>query len=147
MNKEVILSDLLKEIRINYQLLRKGVEVVHKGSDLSIGVRAVIEILNDQGAMTVPHLAKTRHMSRQSIQVMVDEMLKMGWLETKPNPFHKKSSLIELTAEGKKAYKNMQDQEIKHMKKLNIDVPVKKLEEALKLVEHINKKIDLFLRQ
>ena len=147
MTKEAILADLLKEIRINYQLLKKGVEFVHKGSDLSVGVRGIIEIISDQGAMTVPHLAKLRHMSRQSIQVMVDQMQKVGWVETKPNPFHKKSSLIELTDEGKKAFKNMQDQEIKHMKKLDIDVPQKKLEEALKLVEHINKKIDVFLRQ
>jgi DNA-binding MarR family transcriptional regulator len=147
MNKEAALSDLLKEIRINFQLLRKSVEVVHKGSDISIGIRAIIELLNDHGGMTVPHLAKTRHMSRQSVQVIIDQMLKMGWVETKANPFHKKSSLIELTDEGRKAFKNMQEQEIKHMKKLNIDVPAKKLEEAHKLLEHINQKIDLFLRQ
>ncbi len=147
MNKEVVLSDLLKEIRINYQLLKKGVEFVHKGSDLSVSVRGIIEILNDNGGMTVPHLAKLRHLSRQSVQVLVDQMQEQGWVESKPNPFHKKSSLIELTDEGKRAYKNMQDQEIKHMKKLDIDIPVKKLEEALKLVGHINKKIDIFLRQ
>ncbi len=147
MNKEAILADLLKEIRINYQLLKKGVEFVHKGSDLSVGVRGVIEILNDQGGMTVPHLAKIRHLSRQSVQVMVDQMIKLGWAETKPNPFHKKSMIIELTGEGKKAFKNMQDQEITQMKKLDIDIPAKKLEEALKLVEHINKKIDIFLRE
>jgi len=147
MNKEAILADLLKEIRINYQLLKKGVEIVHKESELSVGVRGVIEILNDNGGMTVPHLAKIRHLSRQSVPVLVDQMQKHGWVESKPNPFHKKSSLIELTDEGRKAYKSMQDQEIKQMKKLDIDVPVKKLEDALKLVEHINKKIDIFLRQ
>lgn len=147
MNKEAILADLLKEIRVNYQLLKKGVEAVHKGGDVSVGVRGIIEIINDNGGMTVPHLAKLRHQSRQSVQVMMDQMQEMGWVEAKPNPFHKKSLIIELTEEGKKAYKNMQEQEIKHMKKLNIDVPAKKLEEALKLVEHINEKIDLFLRQ
>lgn len=147
MNKEAILADLLKEIRINYQLLKKGVEHVHKQSELSVGVRGVIEILNDNGGMTVPHLAKIRHLSRQSVQVLVDQMQKQGWVESKPNPFHKKSSLIELTEAGRKAYKTMQEQELKQMKKLNIDVPVKKLEDAIKLVGHINEKIDIFLRQ
>ncbi len=146
-NKEVVLAELLKEIRINYQLLKKGVEFVHKGSDLSVGVRGVIEILNDQGGMTVPHLAKIRHLSRQSVQVMVDQMIKSGWVVTKSNPFHKKSMIIELTDEGRKAYKNMQEQEVKHMRKLEIDVPQKKLEEALKLMGHINEKITAFLRQ
>ncbi len=147
MTKEAVLSELLKEIRVNYQLLKKGVEFVHKGSDLSVGVRGVIEILNDQGGMTVPHLAKIRHLSRQSVQVMVDQMVQAGWVEAKPNPFHKKSMIIELTEEGKKAYKNMQDQEVKHMKKLDIDIPQKKLEEALKMMEHINQKITVFLRE
>lgn len=147
MDKELILADLLKEIRTNYQLLKKGVEFVHKGSELSVGVRGVIEILSDTGGMTVPHLAKIRHLSRQSMQVMVDQMQKSGWVEAKPNPFHKKSSLIELTDEGRKAYKNMQEQEIKQMRRLDIDVPTKKLEDALRLMEHINKRIDEFLRQ
>jgi DNA-binding MarR family transcriptional regulator len=146
MSKELVLAELLKEIRVNYQLLKKGVEFVHKGTDLSIGVRGIIEILYDQGGMTVPHLAKIRHLSRQSVQVMVDQMIENGWVETKPNPFHKKSMIIELTDEGKKAYKNMQEQEIKHMKKLDIDIPQKKLEEALKLMEHINNKITHLLR-
>lgn len=147
MNKEVVLAELLKEIRVNYQLLKKGVEFVHKGSDLSVGVRGVIEILSDEGGMTVPHLAKIRHLSRQSVQVLVDQMIETGWVQTKPNPFHKKSMLIELTEEGKKAYRNMQEQEIKHMKKLDIDIPQKKLEDALKLMEHINQKITTFLRE
>lgn len=147
MNKELVLANLLKEIRNNYQLLKKGAEFVHKGSDLSVGVRGVIEILHDHGGMTVPHLAKIRHLSRQSMQVMVDQMQNVGWVVAKPNPFHKKSSIIELTEEGKKAYKNMQEQEIKQMKRLDIDIPAKKLEDALKLVEHINKRIDEFLRQ
>lgn len=147
MNKEAILSDLLKEIRINYQLLKKGVEVVHKGSDLSVGVRGIIEILHDTGGMTVPHLAKIRHLSRQGVQVLVDQMQEQGWVESKPNPFHKKSSLIDLTDEGRKAYKNMQEQELKQMRRLDIDIPTKKLEEALKLVTHINEKINVFLRE
>lgn len=146
MTKELILNDLLKEIRKNYQLLKKGADFVHKNTTLTPAIRGIIEILHDQGEMTVPHLAKIRFVSRQSIQTMMDQLAKIGWVEMKVNPFHKKSQLYQLSEEGQKAYKNMQHSEIKQMKRLNLEISEKKLEEMLTTMIELNEKIDAFLR-
>ncbi|MCB0347610.1 MAG: hypothetical protein KDD37_02185, partial [Bdellovibrionales bacterium] len=75
MTKEIVLNELLQEIRKNYQLLKKGADFVHKSTPVTPTIRGIMEILNDQGAMTVPHLAKLRYVSRQSIQVVMDQLL------------------------------------------------------------------------
>jgi DNA-binding MarR family transcriptional regulator len=146
MTKELILNDLLRAIRKNYQLLKKGSDFVHKNTTLTPAIRGIIEILNDQGAITVPHLAKLRYVSRQSIQTIMDQMIEARWVEIKPNPFHKKSQLYQLSEEGKKAYTNMQNSEIKQMRRLNLDISEKKLEEMLETMNELNEKIDIFLR-
>lgn len=143
----MLLNELLREVRKNYQLLKKGADFVHKSTTLTPAIRGIIEILHDQGAMTVPHLAKLRYVSRQSIQVIMDQLSEANWVQIKSNPFHKKSQLFELNDEGIKAYNNMQHSELKQMKRLNLDISEKKLDDALKTIIDINHKIDDFLRR
>ncbi|MCB0348744.1 MAG: hypothetical protein KDD37_07905, partial [Bdellovibrionales bacterium] len=80
-------------------------------------------------------------------KVVMDQLLAAGWVQIKANPFHKKSQLFELSDEGKKAYKNMQHSELKQMKRLDLDISEKRLDEALKTIIDLNIKIDDFLRK
>lgn len=145
MSKEQILSALLKEIRINYQLLRKGVEFVHGAESIPHSLRAVIEVLFEEKEITVPHLAKLRFTSRQGIQVMVDDMITRGWAEQKPNPFHKKSPLIVLTAQGLQSFERLKEEELKHMRNIQINLPEEKLQEALHTLNSLNTSILEFI--
>jgi DNA-binding MarR family transcriptional regulator len=150
MTKEQTLNELFKEIRRNYQLLKKGAEVIHKRhkrGDATAGMRGIIEVLFEEGAKTVPHIAKLKHVTRQNIQSIVDQMFELGWAHTRPNPFHKKSVLIDLTDEGKKAFEKMQVEELEYMKKLDLDMPSKKIEDTKILLEELNAKIVKFLEQ
>ena len=50
--------------------------------------------------MTVPQLARRRGTSRQSMQVLVDRLVRNGWAEYVANPDHQRSDRLRLTVTG-----------------------------------------------
>ena len=62
---------------------------------------AVLDIVNRKGPMTVPQIASERSTSRQNIQILVDRMAGHGRVELVPNPAHKRSALVQITARGR----------------------------------------------
>jgi len=57
-----------------------------------------------EGPQTVPQLARARPVTRQHIQVLADDMAAEGLVEFAPNPAHKRSKLVRMTAKGRKLY-------------------------------------------
>jgi DNA-binding MarR family transcriptional regulator len=74
--------------------------------------------LHRNGPQTVPALASARFISRQIIQTQVNELKKEGYLKSEPNPEHKRSVLITLTASGKATVKQMIKAENAYMEHL-----------------------------
>jgi DNA-binding MarR family transcriptional regulator len=64
----------------------------------------VLRLIHEHGAMTVPQIAQQRKVSRQAIQVMIDEYVQEGFLQFKENPQHKRSKLVALTDSGLKEF-------------------------------------------
>ncbi len=67
----------------------------------------VLRLLNEQGPLTVPKIAQHRNVSRQAIQVMIDEYVNEGYLKFEENPQHKRSKLVALTALGLKEFSHL----------------------------------------
>ncbi|MBL3670044.1 winged helix-turn-helix transcriptional regulator [Streptomyces sp. M2CJ-2] len=70
---------------------------------LSVGVRAVLDLLHKHGPMTVPQMGRAQAISRQFVQRMVNDAAARDLVESTPNPAHQRSSLIRLTDEGRAA--------------------------------------------
>ncbi|MEV4557109.1 MarR family transcriptional regulator [Kitasatospora sp. NPDC049285] len=70
---------------------------------LSVGVRAVLDLLREHGPMTVPQMGRAQSLSRQFVQRMVNDAAAHGLVESIPNPAHQRSSLIRLTDAGRAA--------------------------------------------
>lgn len=66
--------------------------------------RAILEFLYPDRALTVPELAKRYNVSRQHVQVTVNPLLESGLIKSQPNPAHKRSPHIVLTAAGRKLF-------------------------------------------
>jgi DNA-binding MarR family transcriptional regulator len=85
-------------------LYRRGVRAVEQGSgegaDMPVGVRAVLDALAGGGPTTVPALGRALALSRQFVQRSVDDAAGRSWVRTRENPAHRRSVLVELTAEG-----------------------------------------------
>ncbi|MCR9085402.1 MAG: MarR family winged helix-turn-helix transcriptional regulator [Rhodobacteraceae bacterium] len=70
------------------------------GTGLTVRMRAVLEILERDGDLTVPDLGHRLEIQRQYVQVMVNEVIAVGYARKRNNPRHKSSPLISLSAAG-----------------------------------------------
>jgi DNA-binding MarR family transcriptional regulator len=92
------------EVNTLNNLLRKHVAELHKADSLASAELSVLEILAREGSKTVPQIGHLRHTSRQNIQVTVNRLKSVGWIDLAPNPSHKRSDLVRLTVEGQKIF-------------------------------------------
>ena len=59
-------EQLFNEVRLLYQSLVQVSEQIHKGSNISLGMRAVLEYLDRNGNATVPHMARALGYERRA---------------------------------------------------------------------------------
>lgn len=62
--------------------------------------RGILRGLLRYGAQTVPELARTRSVRRQSIQPVVDELVAAGYVARRPNAQHARSARFAITPAG-----------------------------------------------
>ncbi|MFG2092338.1 MarR family winged helix-turn-helix transcriptional regulator [Streptomyces sp. NPDC048612] len=92
-----------RQLVILYRRVQRKVEQAAPVEGLSVGVRAVLDLLCDKGPMTVPQMGRAQALSRQFVQRMVNDAADRKLVEITPNPAHQRSSLIRLTDEGRAA--------------------------------------------
>ncbi|MET9663432.1 MarR family transcriptional regulator [Streptomyces sp. NPDC006510] len=83
-----------------YRRVQRKVEQTAPIEGLSVGVRAVLDLLREHGPMTVPQMGRAQALSRQFVQRMVNDAAAARLVEIIPNPAHQRSSLIRLTGRG-----------------------------------------------
>ncbi|MFF8913184.1 MarR family winged helix-turn-helix transcriptional regulator [Streptomyces sp. NPDC015032] len=86
-----------------YRRVQRKVEQAAPIEGLSVGVRAVLDLLREHGPMTVPQMGRAQALSRQFVQRMVNDAVAAQLVEVIPNPAHRRSSLIRLTGSGRAA--------------------------------------------
>ena len=91
--------------------------------EISAADRAVLEFLYPDEALSVPEIAGRYLVSRQHVQVTVNELLKSGLLLAKTNPRHKRSPLILLSDDGRKLFQTIRSRESKTVKRLFAGIP------------------------
>lgn len=85
-----------------YRRVQRKVEQAAPIEGLSVGVRAVLDLLRENGPMTVPQMGRAQALSRQFVQRMVNDAA-ARLVEIIPNPAHQRSSLVRLTGSGRAA--------------------------------------------
>ena len=108
-------EQLINEVRLLYQSLIQIGEEIHQGSNISMGMRAVLEYLDRNGAVTVPQVARARRVTRQRIQTLVNALLAMNLVEHLPNPASRRSPLISLSTTGTATILDMRRREGREM--------------------------------
>ena len=96
-------ADLFRLLWLSRPLMQHVEEMVRnglKGTGLTVRMRAILEVLHGKGPLSVPDIARELQIQRQYVQVMVNEVEAASLVERKPNPRHRSSALIALTASG-----------------------------------------------
>lgn len=105
-----------------YRRAQRGVEQGLTADGLSVGVRAVLTMLRRGGPMTVPQMGRAQAISRQFVQRMVNDAAARGLVESIPNPAHRRSSLIRLTAGGRDAIDDVLGREHRLLREVGSDL-------------------------
>lgn len=94
------LTRVIDEARLTIHRTVSAIEVIHGASVVSVPMRAVLEYLRREGPHTVSSVARARSVSRQHIQMLVNESLGHGLVQRIDNPDHVRAPLIGLTTQG-----------------------------------------------
>ncbi|MEQ8507600.1 MAG: MarR family winged helix-turn-helix transcriptional regulator [Rhodospirillaceae bacterium] len=105
------LDATIRSIRACFSRLKATGDALHADVGVTSAMRAVMEYLAENGAKTVPDVAKAKRHSRQHIQTLADILAADGLLKFKKNPEHKRSNLMQLTARGNRTFAAMKERE------------------------------------
>lgn len=93
------LRHLVDEVRLSFHAFSEFARDAH-GDRIDPPGRAVLEFLSRNRPSTVPAMARSRGVTRQHIQAIVNALESEGLVEASRNPAHKRSPLFSLTADG-----------------------------------------------
>ncbi|MFN0085692.1 MAG: MarR family winged helix-turn-helix transcriptional regulator [Blastocatellia bacterium] len=130
-------NELVDETVRLYRRLNILAEQVHNQGEMSGGLRGILRGLNREGPRTVPQLARSRNVSRQHIQMLINRLEEAGYVELVDNPAHKRSPLARLTARGKTAVESMNRHEERLLSRANTGASEKRMAEAAETLRTI----------
>lgn len=132
------LYQLIRHVRSGFNLLRTLGDDLHRDLQVTAAMRAVMETLAEAGEQTVPHIAQSKSVSRQHIQVIVDALLRKALVVLRNNPSHLRSPFVVLTKSGQSAFKEMRRREKGILDGLALEFTGNELEQALKVLARLN---------
>lgn len=133
----IALQEIYIEMEKLYHQSNEFIARVYGHGEISMGRRSVLLALFHGGPQTVPQLARTQSVSRQYIQKLVNQLVEEGYAAFAENPAHKRSRLVQLTAEGRTYMETMLQREMKIVAAQIIDFPVKDLQETARMLRAI----------
>jgi DNA-binding MarR family transcriptional regulator len=128
-------------IRRVFRGMAAAAEQYLEDSGLSAADRAVMEFLYPSTQLSVPDIARRYQVSRQHVQVTVNNLLQRGLLRSVDNPKHKRSRLIRLSELGRESFAEIQRNEETVVRELFADIPEKALSATLHTLQSLHEKL------
>jgi len=133
---------LADEVRLHYHALVRLAGALHGGLRVTAPMRAVLEFLQARGPTPVPRIARSRGVSRQHIQTIVNELLHEGLVELRDNPAHRRSCLVALTAAGHATIAGIRDTERIVLSDAFSDIDADAVRAATQTLRAVRRRID-----
>ncbi|WP_282605368.1 MarR family winged helix-turn-helix transcriptional regulator [Pelagibius sp. Alg239-R121] len=128
-------------IRLCFNQLKALGDVLHHDLGVTASMRAVMESLAETGAQTVPQIARSKEVSRQHIQIIVDDLIELGIVDLQANPQHKRSHLVVLTVQGRAIYEDMRNREKAVLKRLGSTLAPEALDALSSALAQLNERL------
>lgn len=107
------LVEVITHIRRAFWQLTAVSDDMLENLGLTASLRAILEHLDQEGAATVPQIARDKLVKRQSIQELVDQLRAKGLVAITENPAHRRSGLVDLTPTGKTLFRKIKAREVR----------------------------------
>ena len=137
------IEGLLNEVRRSYNTIVQAAERLHAGESVTLGMRAVLEFVLRNGPATVPDIARSRSVTRQHIQTLVNALMDHALVVLEDNPLHKRSSLVTLTKEGERVFKRMRKREDRLYEATDFDLKAKEIEAAVATLRQVREALSI----
>ncbi|WP_433725081.1 MarR family winged helix-turn-helix transcriptional regulator [Actinoplanes sp. CA-051413] len=135
------LYEVLRHVRPLVLNSARVVEAALRPEGLSVGTRAVLEVLAEHGPATVPAIGDRLDLARQGVQRHVNDLLKLGYVESRPNPAHRRSVLIVLTGSGTEVIGRIRDDELRQLATLAPDCTEQEIVTAAKVLAALSRDV------
>lgn len=139
-----LLYQLIWQTRRLFQRLRSTSEELLEGNGINASHRAVLEFLHQEQPQTVPQIAREKSVSRQHVQIIVNELLDLDLIKSSENPAHKRSPLIQLTSKGKALFESIQKKETAFLQPIEEQFSQKELIVTIKTLKSIDRYLASF---
>lgn len=133
--------DLLRQVRPLVLNSARVVDAALRSDGLSVGTRAVLEMLTESGPMTVPAIGERLDLARQGIQRHVDDLIGLGLAESRPNPAHRRSVLIAATPAGTTLFTRIRSAELARLGTMAAGHSDEDLATALRVLQDLNRDV------
>ncbi|MGW7250241.1 MarR family winged helix-turn-helix transcriptional regulator [Streptomyces decoyicus] len=134
---EDLLYGVIRRLWPLHRTVVRAVEHELAGTGMTAGEHALLDVLRSEGPQTVPQLARAMGLDRQPVQRWVNHAAELGLVVTAPNPAHRRSSLIRLTAEGTAAIGGIQAFEASELRRRLADLPAGDVRTALHVLDRL----------
>lgn len=138
---------LTRAVRGCFNRLKAVADSLHLEHGVTGGMRAVMEALDEGGEQTVPAIARSKRVTRQHIQVLVNDLLEAGLVDTRPNPADQRSPLISLTRKGRDLFARMRQKEKPVVADLARALDAHDVATAVVVLQRLNDHLDARLRK
>ena len=146
-SREQELARLFDETVLLYLRLTALAARLHGAGPLSGPRRTVLAGLADTGPQTVAQMARVRAQSRQRFQPLINALIADGLVEPLPNPAHRQSPLMILTAKGRRAVARMRDLETKGRRQMKIAASARQVAAATAVLRDARRDIERVLAE
>jgi len=123
-------DSMINETVSLFHRLRVVADQIHHRGEMTGALRSILRSLDKLGEQTVPQMARSRAVSRQHVQALVNQLVGERLVEFVANPAHKRSPLARLTPRGKKTVAAMNRNEARLLSKADLEVKDKDLRQA-----------------
>ena len=141
-NGNSLTAVILETFRLNGALIEAGNEIT-KPYGLTSARWQVIGAIDLAGqAMTVAQIARRMGLSRQGVQRIVNDLVKIGLVKPIPNIDHKRSPLIAISDEGEQVMLKVNQAQITWVNKLSKGLDKQKIDQTFELLETVRSQLE-----
>lgn len=135
------LYEVLEQVRPLVLNSARVVEASLKPLGLTVGMRAVLEVLAEHGPATVPAIGERLDLARQGVQRHVNDLIERDQVVSRANPGHRRSVLIALTDAGAETISHVSDDERRHLAEMAPDCTAEEIAAAVKVLRALNRDV------
>lgn len=139
-NGEALTALILEIFRINGQMLSAGNKLT-KPFGLTSARWQVIGAINEEGqALTVSQIARRMGLARQGVQRIIDDLEKVGLVESMQNIDHKRAPLFAISDKGEKVMAEVNKAQAEWVNALAEGLSAKDLKFTLSLLQTVRER-------